>query len=140
MVNSGSILVNSGSMLVNSGSVGQQSFNSCQWWSIVVQIANGSVQNANGSVEGATNHKEHDCVPYERLPRPSVQFTRVKASSLTLTARVAKRGFCNFWATAESSAEACVRRSEFMVLSICTKDGLKVLVNKSCLFAWLRGP
>jgi hypothetical protein len=63
------------------------------------------------------------------LHNHSRNFTRVNASSLTLTARVAKRGFCNFWATAERSWEACVRRSEFMLLSICTKDGLKVLVN-----------
>jgi hypothetical protein len=60
-------------------------------------------------------------------------FTRVKASRRTRTARVARRGFWSFRATVDKSFEAWARRSECIELSICTSDGLKVFVKRSCL-------
>eukprot|EP00427_Karlodinium_veneficum_P052397 CAMPEP_0169365376 /NCGR_PEP_ID=MMETSP1017-20121227/32521_1 /TAXON_ID=342587 /ORGANISM="Karlodinium micrum, Strain CCMP2283" /LENGTH=83 /DNA_ID=CAMNT_0009463183 /DNA_START=44 /DNA_END=295 /DNA_ORIENTATION=- len=64
--------------------------------------------------------------------------TRVKASKRTRTANVARRGFLSFCATACNSFEACVRRSDCMDASLCNKEGLKVLVKRSCASSVLK--
>ena len=53
------------------------------------------------------------------------------ASKRTFIAMADRRGLFNFLATLDKRADALLRRSECALLSVWTKAGLKVLVNRS---------